>query len=99
MDRFIDFLEALARRFFRWLLGTRNGWIFLAIVTFVTMLKFQPELLTSFVSDLCAWLINLLARIVEANRKSLELLFCIVMMVLAIILPLRALTKKRGGSR
>jgi hypothetical protein len=100
MDRLINGLVALTGRFFGWLLGTRNGWIFLGIVTFIVMMKFQPELLTQFVSNLCAWLINLLARIIEANRKSLELLLCIgIMVFFAIILPIKVLTKKGGTKK
>jgi len=100
MDRFINYMVAQVRRLLGWMFGTRNGWILMGIITFIVMMKFHPELLTQFVSDTCAWFINLLARIIEANRKSIELLICIGMAVFfAVILPMKALLKKGGVAK
>lgn len=98
MDRFINWLVAQLSRFFGWMFSTRNGWIFIAVVIFITMMKFHPELLAQFVSNLCAWLISLLARIIEANRHSIEMLFCIGLLCLGIVLMFKGIFGKRGGS-
>ena len=97
MDRFINFLVAQASRFFSWMFTTRNGLVFLGVMTFIVMMKFHPELLTQLVSNLIGGFLNLIGSIIAANQKSIEYLFCIALLCFAIVMMFRAIFGKKGG--
>lgn len=99
MDRLIDGLIRLAGRFFRWLFTTRNGWIFLisSLLTLmlVLTLKFRPGFFTEAACGLTNWLLDFLVRVIKENQKSIEYLFCIVLMLVSIVLMFKSLFKKK----
>lgn len=84
MNRVIDFLVECAARLGRWMFGTRNGWIFIGIAVFAIMLKSNPNFLVELITGFCTGILNLIARIIHANQKSLEYIFCIAFLIFAI---------------
>ena len=98
MNRIMNFVGRQMGRLGRWIFGTRNGWIFFAIVTIVTMAKFQPALLERLVSETCAIILNGLIRAVETNQNTLSLLFLIAMTIFGGWIILRGLFGRKRSS-
>jgi uncharacterized membrane protein len=98
MNQIINFFVTQFGRLFAWMFGTRNGLIFMAAVTFIIVMKFQPELLVNLLSSLIAGTLNLIVRIIEANSQAIQYLFCIALLCFGIVLMFRSVFGKRGGT-
>lgn len=98
MERAFAFIGSQLNRFIGWMFSTKEGWITFIVIALALAMKFQPELLSQAISSLIAGIIDLITRVIRANQKSLEYLFCIALSIAGIKMMLKGILGKKGGA-